>query len=119
VNGYLIAFTIGCGPGGPPRYDISGSITYNGKPVPGGRIVFEPDREQNNHGPASYAVIKDGHYATDSGKGPVGGPHIVRIMGRDGVSTFESPHGTTIFPEYRTKVDLPREDTGKDFEVPK
>ena len=114
-----VTLWLGCGGrSGPARYDIQGSVTYQGKPVPAGRLVFEPDAEKGNKGPASYADIKDGRYATPRGKGMVGGPHVVRITGTDGKASGESPQGSMLFPEFKTKADLPKEAAKKDFDVP-
>ena len=86
---------LGCsGSSGPPRYPVEGSVTYDGKPVPAGQIVFEPDSTAGNQGPASYATIDHGRFATPRGKGTVGGPHRVRITGTDGQASGESPHGS-------------------------
>ena len=38
-----IAFSLGCpqgGPGGPPTYPVSGTVTYNGEPVGGANVTF-------------------------------------------------------------------------------
>jgi len=111
--------TPGCGgSSGPERYPLEGAVTYDGQPVPGGSIEFEPDHTQGNRGPAGYATIENGRYATLSEKGTVGGPHVVRITGTDGQPTGESPYGTPIFPQYKTTADLPREAGSHDFEVP-
>src|SRR5215204_5622413 len=86
--------TCGCG-SGERQYHLSGAITYQGKPVPAGTIVFEPDATKNNEGAASYAKIKAGRFDTraEGGKGTVGGPHLVRIMGLDGVPRGELLNG--------------------------
>ena len=111
--------TAGCGgSGGPARYDLSGKVSYGGKPVPAGRIVFEPDGAKGNSGPASYAEIHDGRYAAPRGKGTVGGPHRVRIAGFDGHGAGESPEGAPLFSEYRTTAKLPTQDGTRDFDVP-
>lgn len=114
------AILLGCsGDSGPPRYKVSGTVTYAGKPIPSGRIVLEPDPAQGNKGPAAYASIQNGHYETPEDKGCVGGPHIVRISGTDGKPGPETPQGMPLFfPEYRDKYDFPKEDTTKDFHVP-
>ena len=109
----------GCsGSDGPERYSLEGSVTYGGKPVPGGQIAFEPDGTKGNRGPASYATISDGAFATDKGKGTVGGPHIVRILGTDGKPNAESPQGNMLFSSYETTADLPKEDATQDFDIP-
>ena len=113
------AVPAGCGGNsGPPRFKLSGSVTRAGKPIPAGRVVFEPDASKENKGPAAYASIKDGRYETPRGKGTVGGPHVVRIAGTDGVPGSETPQGMMLFSEYRTTAELPKEDSTKDFDVP-
>jgi len=110
----------GCGERAPTLYHVSGTVTFGGKPVPAGSILFEPDTTKGNQGPAGYAQIKDGKYNTQAGgRGTVGGPHRVRIMGLSGVRIDEdSPEGVPLFPEYTTQVDLPKQNTTQDFDVP-
>jgi hypothetical protein len=38
----LLAFG-GCGPSGPTTYPVSGTVTFNGEPIPTGYITFTPD----------------------------------------------------------------------------
>ncbi len=115
----------GCGSqiDGPPRYRVSGEVTYDGQPVPRGFITFEPDSEKGNSGPGGGAEIKDGRYRTDADMGVIGGPHRVRIIGYDGVPTTvegeELADGQPLFPPYETQVDFPKEDTTHDFTIPK
>lgn len=122
IGGCLLAavlVTAGCGgPSGPLRYRVSGSVQYKGEPVPVGTIVFEPDSSKGNSGPACYAQITNGRYVSESGQGAVGGPHVVRIAGADGVPANEMPQGQTLFPEYQTTIDLPKADSTQDFVVP-
>lgn len=107
----------GCG--GEKIYNLSGTITYQGKPVPAGHIVFEPDATAGNKGQAAFAKIKDGHYDTRilDGRGTIGGPHLVLIHGRDGIPRGELLNGLPLFRDYSTKVDLPKADGKQDFEV--
>lgn len=101
----------GCGsPEGLMRYDVSGTVTHNGTPVPQGVIQFLPDSTKGNQGPAANANIVDGKYDTSvSGKGTIGGAHVVVINGFDGNARpdEELPYGKPLFPEFRTSVDLP------------
>jgi hypothetical protein len=112
----------GCDNGGDAnRYHVSGTVTFNGNPVPQGSIQFLPDSVKGNEGPATNANIVDGRYDTTvSGRGTVGGAHIVVINGFDGQSRPEDelPFGKPLFTEYRTSVDLPQS-TGEtvNFEV--
>lgn len=118
-----VALLVGCG-SGEEVYQLSGKITFKGKPVPSGFVIFEPDGAQGNQGAPGRAEIIDGQYDTrgERGHGIVGGPHRVRIVGMDGGS-----HGQTageiglpnpLFAEYTVTEDLPKQDGEKDFEVP-
>lgn len=116
-----IALLTGCsgGASGPQRYEVSGSAQFDGKPIPAGQIVFEPDSTKGNSGPQGFAEIHDGKYDTrKEGRGTIGGPHRVRINGYDGISQDEMHPAKTLFPEYQTTVDLPKENGTHDFNVP-
>ena len=107
VLSILLAIVLaGCG--GEHIYNLSGTVTYQGKPVPAGHIVFEPDASAGNS-----------HYDTRilDGRGTVGGPHLVLIHGRDGIARGELLNGLPLFRDYNTKVDLPKADGKQDFEV--
>lgn len=110
----------GCGgDAGPDRYDVSGTVTFNGQPVPAGHIIFEPDTSADNSGPQGAADIRDGKYDTGAdGRGTVGGPHVVRISGFESFSEDENNPAKPLFTDYETTVDLPEETTTKDFDVP-
>ena len=114
---------VGCQPAGPARFHVSGTVKFDGKPVPAGYIVFEPDAARGNRGPGAGAAIVGGSFATAAGQGIVGGPHVVRIHGTDGVPVEVSgeglnPDGTTLFPDYETRVEFPHADTTHNFVVP-
>ncbi len=107
---------------GPERYELSGSVTYNGQPVPAGYILFEPDKSKGNDGPGSSADIEDGRYRTPPGQGVIGGPHIVTICGFDGKPIDlgqgqKNPQGNPLFMNYQITVDLPKHSTTHDFHV--
>jgi hypothetical protein len=96
---------------GSARHDLSGRVSFNGKPVPAGKIYFIPDVRQQNSGPQGYADIKDGFYDTrKSGQRSVSGPVTVRIEGQDG--------HTALFVGYEVAFELSPDSTTKDFEVP-
>lgn len=111
----------GCGGAdGPPRFQVSGSVTHAGQPVPAGSIMFQPDGSKGNKGPAGFAKIKDGKYDTKiDGEGAIGGPHLVVITALNGVANPDSPDGVPLCPDFNTAVDLPKEKTTKDFDIPK
>lgn len=104
---------------GPQRFAVAGRITFDGKPVPAGRIALEPDTAAGNSGPAGYGNIVAGRFTTYPRMGAVGGPHIVRISGFDGIASGEMVEGKELFPEYTTTVDIPAKAATIDFEVPK
>jgi hypothetical protein len=104
----------GCGrDDGWDRYRVTGTVTFDGKPIPSGMIVFTPDVSKQNDGPQGVADIKDGKYDTRQSKDQdmVGGPMNVSVTGL-------SADGRPLC-QYDFAVDLPREDTTKDIEVPK
>ena len=68
---FLICVLAGCmGDPGPKRYRVSGEITFDGKPVPHGEIVFTPDSGQGNSGPQGIAIIQNGHFDTKGTRAP-------------------------------------------------
>lgn len=116
--------TIGCGGGDPNRCDLEGTVTFQGKPVPAGSIVFEPDAAKGNRGPQGFAGISDGRYSTRrAGKPAPLGPVIVRVFGFDGSTAAAdsddrfSP-GKRLFRPYTTHFDVSSEVTTFDFDVP-
>lgn len=117
-----LATLLGCGgESGPPRYDVSGVVTYKGQPIPAGTIQFNPDASKNNRGPSGAATIKDGKFDTAlEGRGTIGGPHRVLIEAYDGNAQpeLELPHGRPLFYGYQTEIDLPKEATQIEIEVP-
>jgi hypothetical protein len=38
----LLVLVAGCGSSGPKLYSVSGTVTYNGQPLPDGDIIFAP-----------------------------------------------------------------------------
>ena len=113
------AWVTGCGgDGGPKRFHLSGTVTFNGKPIPAGSIVFQPDTAKGNSGPQGVAEIRDGKYDTSDGKGMIGGPHIVRITGFDRAAASEDDVVNALFGEYTVEADLPKKSDTVDFEVP-
>jgi hypothetical protein len=96
-------------------------VTYDGIAIPAGIITFEPVGINVNATTIGEAEIKDGQYRTLPDKGIVGGPHTVFIAGYNGIREPGSgPYGASLFaPVYKTTVELPREPSTFDFDVPK
>lgn len=114
-----LLFVAGCGSDGPPRYHLSGKVTHGGSPIPAGSVMFTPDTSQGNSGPAVSLKIRQGAYdSTWEGIGHVGGPHRVTITALDGQKSDEFSEGMPMFPDYETQLDLPREKSTQDLEIP-
>jgi len=111
---------------GPAMYDVSGAVTFDGKPLPMGRMTFVPDSRAGNTGPAGHADIADGRFDTrHGGRGTVGGPHLVYIDGYGEPQTvFDADAGENVtkpvrlFSAYEQRVELPNATATMDFEVP-
>jgi len=118
VVGLLLV--LGCAKSdGLERYRLSGSVTYDGQPVPKGEIQFTPNSREGNPGPGTFLKIENGQYETAAGKGVLGGPYGVRIVGYDGKANSESDLGVSLFKPFSERVDLPKEDSTRDFEISK
>lgn len=107
---------MGCGPGGPKRYQISGNVTFEGAPLAVGQISFEPEAQGTGGG---FAPIFDGKFDTTvDGRGHLGGKHQVRIVGF--FVTNGDPNGSvdSLFKPYDQNLDLPKHTSQMDFEVP-
>lgn len=119
-----ILLAVGCGKEG---NRISGRITFDGNPVPAGKIYFTPDSSKGNSGAAGYADIKDGMYDTNlpGGRGASSGPMVVAIEGIDPAGTPAGADGsaedvtaTVLFARYETSLDIAAGDTVQDIDVP-
>lgn len=115
----LLSAGLGCGQSDPERFHLSGTVTHQGQPVAFGSIVFQPDQSQGNSGSYATASIKDGKFDTRSGKGIVGGPHLVMIEAFDGkdINDDYSPYGKSLGESYQRPFDLPREDSTLTIEL--
>jgi hypothetical protein len=104
----------GCSDDGPKRHRLSGSVTFDGQPIPYGDVLFTPDGAMKNTGPQGIAQIRDGKYDTRAadGKGIGGGPTVIRVTG------FTGPGGKLLC-EYEMQVDLPRDSGSHDIHVPR
>lgn len=124
ILGLVAMLCVGCGEARVQRYPVSGKITYAGKPIAVGDIHFDPDTKKGNHGPGGYAVIRNGHYETNPGRGLVGGAYVARISGFDGqeIKIDGEPSfklGAAMFDEFTIEVEFPREAATHDIEIPR
>lgn len=74
---------VGCGSGGPAMGRVSGTVTYQGKPIPKGTVTFIPT---DGTRPSATGTINDGAYTlqtTEPGDGAVVGGYKVAISDID------------------------------------
>ena len=98
-------------------YHVSGEVTFDNEPVPGGYVMFSPNVLEGNDGRQGYAEIKDGRYDTaGSGKGITGGAYMVLVRG------FLPPQGDApgkmLFRQYEKAIELPTADSQQEIIVP-
>lgn len=112
----------GCADRDPRRVVLSGKVTYLGRPVPIGYLIFEPDVGRGNSGPGGTAEVRDGRYQTSDGLGVMGGPYFITVSGFDGkpisANGMVDPYGMPLFQDRRWSVDLPRSSGEYDIQVP-
>ena len=108
----------GCSSSGPKKVQVSGKVTFQGRPVPAGYVSFLPDASKGNRGEVRVVQIKDGRYdsAAEKNSGIYPGPTIIRIAGFDGKPIPLYPQGRQIFNPYELREGL--EGGTKDFDVP-
>lgn len=117
----LLGTTIGCRQSSDlETYPISGTITYQGKPIPVGSITLVPDSTQGNRGAAVSMEILDGTFdSANASRGHVGGPHVATVVGLDGNGDGDLfPKGYMLFQDYQFTLDLPKEASTQDIVVP-
>jgi len=113
----LLLFAILCtgcfGEGGPTRYRVSGKVTFGGRPVPYGEVLFTPDSSKGNSGPQGIATIQNGKYDTVGSRAPgvAGGPTIVQVMALSDASG-------KLLCEYQFGVELPKSNSTQDIDIP-
>jgi hypothetical protein len=127
----LLVLSGGCGPKGPVRQEISGTVLLDKQPLDTGYITFEPlDGQRTGDG----SMITDGKYHLPRDKGLMPGRYRVFIVGGDGTSGSGNaepsgprpgvkPGRERIPPEYNEKSNVVREVTDGpnqfDFDIPK
>ena len=89
--GLLLA--AGCGKAEPAVATVKGAVTFQGRPLAGGLVVFAPDRDKGNAGkPVSATVGPDGwyHLTADGSSQVAAGWYRVAIADAPGWSADDS-----------------------------
>lgn len=100
------------------RWDLSGKVTYGGKPVAEGHIAFDPIQPGAGGG---FAHILEGQYDTrHEGRNHPGGVHRITVVGYKGLANPKNPDSDVVqlFPAYEVEVELPTKKSTLDFDVP-
>ena len=118
--GLVLAGCSGGGEAGAERIELSGAVTFEGKPVPYGQITFTPDATKGGTGPGGTATIENGRYQTVPDKGPTAGPHVAVITGYSSQEP-EQPGGAPplLFADRRVEVAVSADQKTLDLEVPR
>jgi len=110
-----VSIFVGCGrPDGPTLWRVSGTVSYGGKPVPSGEVMFTPDGAKRNKGRQGLASILQGRFDTRGSRAPgiEGGPMVIQVSGQldaEGTQHFlhtfnaELKHGADV--ELNIEVD--------------
>ena len=124
-------FLAGCGPSGPERAEVTGSVKLDGQQVAEGAINFFPT--EGTTGPEAGAPITDGKYSIPRSQGPVVGKHriVLTKFGDTGKmmqdptrppGTMMKERGNVMPPEVSSNSTLVREvksGTNRlDFDIP-
>lgn len=119
---FLVLILAGCGGGdGQP---LSGKVTFDGKPVPAGKLYFAPDASKGNEGATGWATIVDGTFDTRTagGRGVTPGALVVTIEGQDPNAkppgAGEDVQMGLLFAGYQANVEVSKGQDSIDFEVP-
>ena len=119
---FLLAFLLvlsSCSDKPSGRVDVWGTVKFKNQPVPAGLIVMNPDFSKGNDGPQGMAEIRDGRFDTRQlDKGAPSGPVLFMIDGFDGVAQGESPSRKPLFLGYKVQLDLPKQSSEQNIDVP-
>ena len=121
LSAAFLVVAAGCG-GEEKLYDVSGTVTWGGQPIPKGQIFFDPDASKGTAGTQGFATVENGKFDTKvplKGRGLKSGHYTVRVSGFDGKPGMEAPFGEGLFPEYTTTKEFPAADSVYELDVPK
>jgi hypothetical protein len=112
----------GCG--GTPGNRVSGAVTFDGRPVPAGKVYFKPDTEAGNTGATGFADIVDGRYDTgrDGARNVGTGAMVISVEGIDPHSSEEGASADVtakvLFQGYEIRSEIPGGAFTLDIAVP-
>jgi hypothetical protein len=115
-----LLLAVGCTGPSAKMAQVSGKVTFKGKPVPAGYVSFMPDGTKGNLGEIRVAQIKDGEYNTamEVKPGIPAGAHVISIAGFDGHRQKFFWQGKQIFNPYELRETVAEGASTMDFTVP-
>ena len=116
-----LAIVAGCGNPNVERQHIQGKVTFRGKPVTTGQILFNPVETEGKGGARGGARIVDGHFDTSGERGlaaPVGQVTVLVTGFSVGEEDSEAGPGDPLFKTYKTTLEVTGETTTFDVDVP-
>lgn len=114
----VLLVLVGCD-SAPPMAQISGEVTFKGKPIPAGNVTFTPDVDAKG-GKLRMFTVTDGKFDSSKEQDPgiLPGTYEVTIAGYDGVRIPMFYQGKQIFNAIKDKHVVPAGKSTKDFSVP-
>ena len=111
----MVAVLAGCDTTG--LRPLSGTVTYEGRSIPTGSIMFEPE----SAGAPGAADISDGRFRTRNKTGVANGFYQITIYGFDPDLNKDNSMDTDIsmFFPYTTRIEITSETKTLDIVVPK
>jgi hypothetical protein len=103
-----VTAVFGCSPDAPPAATatVRGSVTFQGRPLAGGLVVFAPDREKGNAGkPARATIAPDGTFALAVEGVNAVAPGWYRVALADPPGVFHEGAGLPRFPTALRRPD--------------
>jgi hypothetical protein len=120
---FFLFVVIGCNPGGVKRYQVSGTVTFDGQPVAEGEIRFSPDSTKGNTGPQGYAAIENGKFKTLKETGVIVGPMYATVTAVDPIKGEEKNDGSSsrkiIFENWNYAFEMPAQSHLLDLKIMK
>jgi len=105
----------GCG-GGPRPVELTGIVTFQGKPVPHGFITFTPVKPEAGNVVRVVSRVQDGKYVAARGQGITGGQEYqVEVGGFPRAQKSEEDQVSPLFPVWSTSLMTP--ERGGDLNV--
>jgi hypothetical protein len=112
VLAFLALVAAGCGGGTQQGIHVSGKVTFQKKPVPYGKIFFNP--AYAGGGTTGYAEISNGQYNTNAAKGKAVPHGTVAVM----IHGYDAADQKKMLFRHEIQIVLDQSATTKDFDVP-